>query len=324
MRKLNVKWEIKWPVFCTKPGFIISAGILILTILTICFFNMLVLFLYPPSMGYNKNCNIETLKIVTIIYGGILILVQIYLTNRRTKAAEDNLRILESGQVQERFKNAIDQLGHKSDTVNIGAIYTLHHIATDNSKFTKSVFDILCSYIRQTTLAEIYKSTYVKKPSIKIQNILNLLFKEGDERKTYAHLHANLSKSFLVGADLSWAIFNDANLNDVNFTDANLNHVQFSSSQLIFANFTNANLTSAYIRYSRLHWAILTDARIMGSNLYGSSFYNTNLDGVLLSDSMWFQTLKNSDCEGVDSFSDLYTLEEEDRKGRTCYRIIRN
>jgi hypothetical protein len=111
-------------------------------------------------LGYVKESNIETLKIITIIFGGLLIVVQIYLTNRRTIATEDNLHILESGQVQERFKNAINQLGKKNEAVNLGAIYTLHHVATDSPKFTKSVFDILCSYIRQTTLSEDYKGTY--------------------------------------------------------------------------------------------------------------------------------------------------------------------
>jgi len=307
--------------FHKKPEFIITTGLGILILLTLLLFNKLVLFLFPVELGYNKNCNIETLKIVTIIFGGLLILVQIYLTNRRTKAAEDNLRILESGQVQKRFNNAIDQLGNASEAVNLGAIYTLHHVATDSPKFTKSVFDILCSYIRQTTLSEEYKSVNSTKPSIKIQSILNLLFIEEDERKTYTHLHANLFEAYLSGANLSKAIFSDANLNGVNLSLANLNYSQFGFTKLRYANLSDANLTKAHIQISDLTSANLTGARLMGSNVFRSQLDNAKFDNILLNDKDWFQTLISSECNGIDKLTDLYFLVEEERKGRKCYRI---
>jgi uncharacterized protein YjbI with pentapeptide repeats len=164
---------------------------------------------------------------------------------------------------------------------------------------------------------------FSKKPSIKIQSILNLLFVDENERKTYAHLHANLFDAYLPGVNLSQAVFLDANFSGVNLKGANLNRTQFNSTKLIYTNFTDANLTSASIKFSFLNWAILNNAKLMGSKIFGSHFQFTNLDGALISEKDWFQKLINSECKGVDKLDEVYSLEEEERKDRTCYRITK-
>ena len=93
----------------------------------------------------------DTLKFLGIGMGGILLALQALASHRRAKAMEDAAnqqakatRNTEQGQRQERLKNAIEHLGHKSDSVRLGGAYELFHLAEDNQKVSQTVLDILC------------------------------------------------------------------------------------------------------------------------------------------------------------------------------------
>ena len=103
-----------------QPGFYIIAACIILIMIFILFNYPLSNFLFPNvKSDASKSPRFELLKFFAYLVGGVLLIWQIYLTNRRTKASEKTaeaaIKSVDAtlkGQVQERFKNAIDQLGN--------------------------------------------------------------------------------------------------------------------------------------------------------------------------------------------------------------------
>jgi uncharacterized protein YjbI with pentapeptide repeats len=253
--------------FLKKPATYIIASIAIIVIALISFYPNIVEFLFPDGADTTNSPNFEIMKFSAYIIGGILLVWQIYLTNLRTKAAEStakashkNLMILEKGQVQERFKNAITHLGSENEAVNLGAVYTLHHIAKDCSELRKSVFDILCSYIRETTSKQTYQD--LGKTSIKIQSILNLLFIDKDERSIYMDFKANLQDAWLVKSHLSDAIILQAQMKGVNLSTANCSRINLKGSDL-----SGANLNKINLKFANLQMAILDRTNLQQANL---------------------------------------------------------
>ena len=113
----------------------------------------------------------EVLKFLGIGMGGVLLALQALASHRRAKAMENAAnqqakatRNTEQGQRQERLKNAIEHLGHKSDSVRLGGAYELFHLAEDNPELCVTVLDILCAHIRSTTGEDEYRKTHKAKP----------------------------------------------------------------------------------------------------------------------------------------------------------------
>ena len=75
---------------------------------------------------------------------------------KRAKAMEDTAKSqadavlkTEQGQRQDRLKNAIEHLGHESDSVRLGAVPTNSSIWRKTPKsLRQTVLDILCAHIR--------------------------------------------------------------------------------------------------------------------------------------------------------------------------------
>ncbi len=132
----------------------------------------------------------EILKFLGIGFGGILLVWQAVIANKRAKALEETAKAqakateeqakanenTEQGQRQERLKNAIEHLGQASDSVRLGGAYELFHLAQDTKDLRQTVLDILCAHIRQATGGEKYREDYPSKPSEEVQSLLTLLF----------------------------------------------------------------------------------------------------------------------------------------------------
>ena len=135
----------------------------------------------------------EALKFLGIGMGGLLIALQALMSYRRAKAMEDAVEKTEQGQQQDRLKNAIEHLGHKSDSVRLGGAYELFHLAKDIKELRQTVLDILCAHIRQTTGDEGYQKMHKSKPSEEVQSLLTLLFVQ--ENEVFKDCHINLQEA---------------------------------------------------------------------------------------------------------------------------------
>ena len=247
----------------------------------------------------------ETLKFLGIGMGGILIALQALMSYKRAKAMEktaeaqadaakaqaDAVAKTEQGQRQDRLKNAIEHLGHESDSVRLGGAYELFHLAEDTEDLIRTVLDILCAHIRRTTGESKYRETHKSRPSEEIQSLLTLLFVQKHE--IFKGCHINLQGSWLNGvnlgeARLEKAVLTEAHLQGTDLVGANLQEAILIEANLQEAilgptNLQGANLREAHLQGASLSWAHLQGAWLHKANLQGAILREAHLQGASLS-----------------------------------------
>ena len=226
----------------------------------------------------------EALKFLGFGMGGFLIALQALMSYRRATAMEDAAKAqakatehqaqanetTEKGQRQERLKNAIEHLGHESDSVRLGGAYELFHLARDTPDLRQTVLDILCAHIRRTTGGPEYRYIHLSKPSEEIQSLLTLLFVQ--EYEVFTGLNINLQGSCLNGSNL-----NKARLEKANLSEAQLHGVDLQGAQLHGAYLEGVQLHGAYLMEAQLHGAALVRAQ-----LHGAYLWRARLHGAIL------------------------------------------
>ena len=239
----------------------------------------------------------EVLTFLGLSMGGILLALQAVIANRRAKAmekaAEEQAKSnenTEKGQRQERLKSAIEHLGNASDSVRLGGVYELFHLAEDEKKWSKTILDILCAHIRQTTSEKKYREKYSSKPSEEIQSMLTLLFVQ--EHEIFKGLEINLQGSWLRGARLSEARLQGAYLReaqlqgailfDAQLQEAVLFEAKLQRSRLLRAQLQNADLSSIKLQEANLVLAQLQGADLSNAQLQGADLSNVQLQGTFL------------------------------------------
>lgn len=244
----------------------------------------------------------ETLKFLGIGMGGVLVALQALMAYKRAKALEDTAKAqadtvlkTEEGQRQDRLKNAIEHLGHESESVRLGGAYELFHLAEDTKDLRQTLLDILCAHIRQTTAESKYRETHRWKPSEEIQSLLTLLFMQ--EHGVFRGLRVKLQESWLNGVDLSRAymeravftkaylrgvVFHEAHLLDASFREAHLQGAVLSSAHLQAVDFIKAHLQGAYLFGANLLGARLYASNLQGADLYAASLRGAGLGGARL------------------------------------------
>ena len=162
------------------------------------------------GLGLSESEKNKILTFLGLGIGGILVVMEVAAlsgaVNEQAKANQNT----EQGQMQERLKNAIEHLGHASDSVRLGGAYELIHLAIDTKNLRWTIWEMLCDHIRLTTSKKEYREKYKSKPSEEIQSLLNLLFVQKYE--VFKGLYINLKGSWLNGADLIRARLHGANL----------------------------------------------------------------------------------------------------------------
>ncbi|MCY4137537.1 MAG: pentapeptide repeat-containing protein [Rhodobacteraceae bacterium] len=255
------------------------------------------------------------LEFLGIAMGGILLALQAAISYKRAKAMEDAARAqaratdlqakanlnAEEGQRQERFKNAIEHLGHTSDSVRLGGAYELFYLARDTENLRQTVLDILCAHIRRTTSDAGYRDRFTREPSEEIQSLVTLLFVQ--PHSVFEGLKANLSASWLNGADLrgarlqkgiltqaylQWAKLQEANLElanleDVHMQKANLTMARMQGAKALFANLQGVHAL-ARLEGAVLHFANMQGARCSGAILIGADLSSAKLQGADLAE----------------------------------------
>ena len=260
-----------------------------------------------PYLGLtDKN---KILTFLGIGMGGILLALQAVIANRRAKAMEDTAKAqakateeqakanenTERGQRQERLKNAIEHLGHISDSVRLGGAYELFHLAQDTEDLRQTVMDILCAHIRRTTGERKYREDYPSKPSEEVQSLLTLLFVQNHE--VFKGCHINLQGSWLNGADLMKArlekavltqaymhkaVLNGAHLQKAILIGACLHEASLKGAHLDKADLVAVRLDGASLVGAKLPEATLDDARLHGADLSRAQLYRATLIGAQL------------------------------------------
>ena len=278
----------------------------------------------------------EILKFLGIGMGGVLLAIQAVMSFKRAQAMEDAAKAqagatkqqakanenTEKGLRQERLKNAIEHLGHGSDSVRLGGAYELFHLAEEIKELRRTVFDILCAHIRRTTGEAEYREKHKSKPSEEIQSLLTLLFVQ--EHKVFNSLHINLHGSWLNGADLfgvrlHGATLTMASLQGAFLMDANLQGALLRDVRLQFADLRGARLQGAVLHLAGLQGADMKKVWLQGAYLGGAELQVADLNGAKLQGTrVWldhhetfagFKTFAERIQEGISQEGDLFSTE---------------
>lgn len=234
----------------------------------------------------------EEYGIIISIFSFLLTVLSVYIVVKNLKVLKDQNETTIKSARDERFKNAIDQLGSDKNAVVLGSIYTLHRIVKEDTTYRENVFNIFCAYIRDTTTTKEYQGKYKYKPSETIQTILNLICVNEKDREVYKGFIVDLQESYLAGCNLKNAHFPEkSNLNRVNFTFANLSDSTLTGIYLIGSILINTNLARVKLIDTYLRKAILINTKLQGADLTNSYLIDTNIINVEL----WKSILSKTD-----------------------------
>ena len=277
------------------------------------------------GIEYSEMPKYEALKFLGIGMGGVLLALQALIANKRAQAMEKTAtaqaaaataqaaaataqaqateeqatanKNTEQGQRQERLKNAIEHLGHDSDSVRLGGAYELFHLAEDEDTaegkkdLRRTVLDILCAHIRRTTREPGYgaKEKHQSNPSEEIQSLLTLLFVQ--EHKVFTEFDINLQGSWLNGSNLRQARLEKADLREAQLKGADLREARLHGASL-----WEAQLHGADLREARLYGASLREAQLKGADLWRAQLQGAELGGAQLHGA----SLRRAQLQGAD------------------------
>ena len=286
---------LRWvkTVFSLKRGLIFVLVVLFSTFVAVMFYET-VEKCVGQLLGLGLSEENEKNKILTFLgigMGGILLALQAVIANKRAQAMENAAnaqaeanRNTEQGQRQERFKNAIEHLGHKSVSVRLGGAYELFHLAEDtedeDTSFRQTILDILCAHIRQTTGDAEYQEKHMRKPSEEVQSLLTLLFIQ--DHNVFEFLHINLQGSWLNGADLDKADLRLADLSRAHLQESSLDEAYLHGALLLEARMEGARLVRAHLHGTILYGVQLQGANLGRARLPGAVLFEAQLQGVNL------------------------------------------
>ena len=282
------------------------------------------------------------LEFIGVGMGGVLLAIGATIAHRRARAMEDAAnaqakaaaqqtvanRGAEDGRRQERLKNAIEHLGHESDSVRLGGAYELFHLARDTEDLRQTVLDILCAHIRRTTREDGYREKHESTPSEEVQSLLTLLFRQ--EHAVFRGCRIDLRVSWLNGVMLDRARLQGADLTvaclqGVDFFMAQLQGASFHGARLQGANLFVACLQGADLFMAQLQGAILHGAQLQGADFHRAQLQGVNLDGARLQGSnlhgvcLQGANFHGAHLQGATCQSRIYVSLEERIRGRISW-----
>ena len=258
-----------------------------------------ILFSDDPTWAYRLfgvEEKFRILEFVGVAMGGMLLAVGAAIAHRRARAMERAAKAqaeaakahaeankgAEDGRRQERLKNAIEHLGHDSDSVRLGGSYELFHLAKDTEDLRQTVLDILCAHIRRTTGEKEYRDRHKSEPSEEIQSLLTLLFVQ--EHEIFRRCRINLQGSWLAGSNLVQAFLPGADLSKAYLQRSNLAGGRLQWAYLFGARMQKSCLWRTCLQGTDLSMAELQGANLFGAQLQGVELYRTQMQEAILSD----------------------------------------
>jgi Pentapeptide repeats (8 copies) len=221
-------------------------------------------------------------------------------SNRQQRELDrEQLRVVEQGQITERFTRAVDQLGSDRLDVRLGGIYALERIARDSPDDRRAIAEILSSFLRQRAPwppsvpgqyvadAPLDQIPMRQHWSIETQAALTVIGRGGfADRELWEHFDVrvldlsstDLRRMYLTNAHLEAADLAGVNLSGAAFFDTHL-----ECAELLGANLQNAILNGCYMNECWLHSANLEGATLGGTDLRGAILQKTHLPNTDLS-----------------------------------------
>lgn len=241
----------------------------------------------------------EYFRTVMTVLGGALVLLGLWINNRRVVEQTRQNNINERGQINTRFKDAATLLGSDSVSSILSGVYALHQIALETSIGTKGqrgyveiVQDILCAYIRENTDTiqneENGKAWRInKKPTIVIQTIVKVLFM--NDKHVYRNTMTDLSDCVFEGINLDGGHIENVDFSRTKFIKSSLKNALFCSCYLEDAfidevDFSGSNFSKAIFDLSHIKNTSFAKSIISKSDFWNVDFHHVSFKDSLLTD----------------------------------------
>ncbi|WP_436703806.1 pentapeptide repeat-containing protein [Geodermatophilus sp. CPCC 205761] len=185
----------------------------------------------------------------------------------------EQLKLLESAQVTDRFTRAVEQMGSESTHVRMGGIFAMERIARDSTIDRRYVVDTLAAFVRgRLPSDDVEERRYVKILRLRApdaQAALSVLCRPplSDARGSAGDgVRLDLSRTDLRRADLRDARLDGVSLWGARLEGADLRGAHLAGSILEKANFGRVDPGNQYFqRGADLSGADLTGARTAGA-----------------------------------------------------------
>ena len=197
----------------------------------------------------------------------------------------ESQRIAAEGQITDRFRNAVDQLGatgndrQKAFEIRLGGIYSLERIARDSENDRKSVVEILAAYIRHNAPLGATSPTCLPTDVQTALTVLGRMYSLeecADPESARIWDGPDLSGTDLTGARLRNAVLPWVNLSDAKLTGAQMENIVLHNSRLESTNLEGAKMDHAYLQRAVLNDANLTTAFLHAATLRSAKLLRTN------------------------------------------------
>jgi hypothetical protein len=207
----------------------------------------------------------------------------------------------------EDFWQNLQQLGSKSFSVRVGAIYSLEQMRQDARYSRTAINNILATYVRSSVPRDWMPLSFrqhdlaqdrpdvgvaVEVLSRRTDREIELDYESGgvnldetDLRRLALNPGAKLNGvrlfyALLMAAQLPEVDLSDAWLDWAQLQGANLRHARLWLTDLWGADLCRANLEGAQLQGAILQNANLSNANLTGANLSGATLYGANLSGA--------------------------------------------
>jgi len=225
----------------------------------------------------------DDIRNVVLVVGGLWAL---RLATVRTMAARDQADVAGRREATEAFTRAIDQLGHESIEVRIGAIYALGHIAADSERHHWPIMETLAAYVRERSPRK-YLTSDTQTIAMVFRDNLGRFPRPSPRHGVPWRAGLNLRGADLHSTNLSGAYLSEVNLSEAYLSRAKLFRADLSKADLSGADLSGADLSEADLSEAVLHGADLSEANLSGADLSGADLsgaklHNTDLEGAIL------------------------------------------
>ncbi len=277
---------------------------------------------------------LELIQLIGWGMSGIIAVFVAFGLLQRAAALDKQNEISEKGNFHERFKTATEHLSSDRVSLHISAFNEFYHIAEVEPDLRKTIFNILCAHLRQTTKDKDYQKDATefekRKPTEEVQSLLDILFKPHKNNLIFGGINANLARVKLQGADLEKANLQmsnllGANLHEANLTEANLTKAHMCGANLQKANMFNAelleaNLSGANLQEAEMHLVGLGGADLLGVTLQGAVLeeaflQNANLIGATLQGASLFGTTINKKTKMPNNWENIVKRDNDGETG---------
>lgn len=203
---------------------------------------------------------------------GLAATIALFFTAESLDATRSQLGLAEQGQVADRFKNAMEQLGAKEAPTRLGGIYGLERLMLDSPRDFATIVQVLSAYVRER--APVSSCEQHEAPATDIQAAITVLARRGEppEKMQYP---IDLRNTCLRGIDFSggWSFASVSNRRgevDPSVAKRDKDRDGVFEAQNI-ADFrevisTGSDLSSAYLQNTLLDGAVVNGARFTRSS----------------------------------------------------------